>query len=83
MKCIKGESTTMREFIPPNLCDPEIAYGIISGFPAHDSYPINNRDELDKLFREDYYAWEAMSHAADRGGIVPFSDDPQPTVGLL
>jgi hypothetical protein len=54
----------MTQFIPPNLCDPEIAYGIISGFPVHDSYPIDNRDQLDKLFREDYFAWEAMSRAA-------------------
>lgn len=70
----------MSPFIPPNLCDPEVAYGIISGFPVHDSYPIDNRDELDKLFREDYYAWEAMSQAAGRDGIVPVSADPQPTV---
>jgi hypothetical protein len=60
---------------------PEIAYGIISGFPVHDSYRIDNRDELDKLFREDYYAWEAMGQAADRGGIVSVSADPQPAVG--
>jgi hypothetical protein len=54
----------MTQFIPPNLCDPEIAYGIISGFPVHDSYPIDNREKLDKLFREDYFTWKAMSWAA-------------------
>ena len=70
----------MREFIPPDICDPEVVYGIISGFPIHDSYPINNRDELDMLFRDDYYAWEAMSEAAVRTGIVSASDDPEPTV---
>jgi hypothetical protein len=54
----------MTQFIPPNLCVPEIAYGIISGFPVHDTYPLEDREKLDKLFREDYFAWEAMSRAA-------------------
>jgi hypothetical protein len=47
-----------------NLCVPGVAYGVISGFPIHDSYPVEDREELDKLFREDYFAWEAMSRAA-------------------
>ena len=46
------------------LKDPGVAYGVISGFPVHDSYPFEDRDQLDKLFREDYFAWEAMSRAA-------------------
>ena len=47
-----------------NLCVPGVAYGVISGFPIQDSYPVEDREELDKLFREDYFAWEAMSRAA-------------------
>jgi hypothetical protein len=46
------------------LKDPGLAYGVISGFPVHDTYPLQDREELDKLFREDYFAWEAMSRAA-------------------
>jgi hypothetical protein len=46
------------------LRDPGVAYGVISGFPVHDTYPLEDREELDKLFREDYLAWEAMSRAA-------------------
>jgi hypothetical protein len=30
----------MRDFILPDICDPEVVYGIISGLPIHDSYPI-------------------------------------------
>jgi hypothetical protein len=48
----------------PMLKDPGVAYGVISGFPVHDSYPLEDRDQLDKLFREDYFVWEAMSRAA-------------------
>jgi hypothetical protein len=46
------------------LRDPGVAYGVISGFPVHDTYPLEDREELDKLFREDHLAWEAMSRAA-------------------
>jgi len=46
------------------LNDPGVAYGVISGFPVHDSYPLEDRQNLDKLFREDYFVWEAMSRAA-------------------
>ena len=46
------------------LKDPGLAYGVISGFPVHDTYPLQDREELDKVFREDYFAWEAMSRAA-------------------
>src|ERR1700732_3476732 len=70
----------MSEFIPPNLRDPRIAYGIISGFPVHESYPIENRAALDKLFREDYYAWEAMRKAADRHGTVRDPEESRPSV---
>ena len=45
------------------LKDPGVAYGVISGFPVHDSYPLEDREELDTLFREDFFAWEAMSRA--------------------
>lgn len=41
-----------------------VAYGVISGFPVHCSYPLGDREQLDKLFRGDYFAWEAMSKAA-------------------
>src|ERR1700686_1283390 len=54
----------MNSLAQPKLCDPDVAYGVISGFPMHDSYPVEDREELDKLFREDYLAWEAMSWAA-------------------
>jgi hypothetical protein len=46
------------------LKEPGVAYGVISGFPVHDSYPVEDREKLDKLFREDFFAWEAMSRAA-------------------
>jgi hypothetical protein len=49
---------------PLELNEPGVAYGVISGFPAHDSYPVDDRENLDKLFREDYSAWVAMSRAA-------------------
>jgi hypothetical protein len=54
----------MNSLRQPKLCDPGVAYGVISGFPVHDSYPVEDREKLDELFREDYFAWEAMSKAA-------------------
>jgi len=54
----------MNALTRPMLKDPGLAYGVISGFPVHDTYPLQDREELDKLFREDYFAWEAMSRAA-------------------
>ena len=54
----------MNSFRQPKLCDPGVALGVISGFPVHDNYPVEDREKLDKLFREDYFAWEAMSKAA-------------------
>ena len=54
----------MNSLTQPKLCDPGVAYGVISGFPVHDNYPVEDREKLDKLFREDYFAWEAMSKAA-------------------
>jgi hypothetical protein len=47
--------------LKPN--EPGVAYGVISGFPVHDSYPVEDREKLDKIFREDYFAWKAMSWA--------------------
>jgi hypothetical protein len=46
------------------LRDPGTAYGIISAFPVHATYPLDDRDALDKLFREDHLAWEEMGKAA-------------------
>jgi hypothetical protein len=54
----------MNSLTQPKLCDPGVAYGVISGFPMHESYPVEDREKLDKLFREDYFDWEAMSRAA-------------------
>jgi hypothetical protein len=48
----------------PKLNHPGVAYGVISGFPMHDSYPLEDREKLDELFREDCFAWKAMSWAA-------------------
>jgi hypothetical protein len=56
----------MRLVREPNLCGPGIAFGVISGFPLHGSYPVEDREALDKLFREDYFAWETMAMAAER-----------------
>ena len=50
---------------PLKLKEPGIAYGVISGFPVHDSYPVEDREKLDNLFREDYSAWKAMTLAAN------------------
>jgi hypothetical protein len=55
---------SLNSLTQPKLCDPGVAYGVISGFPMHDSYPVDDREKLDELFREDYFAWEAMSRAA-------------------
>jgi len=54
----------MNTLKPLKLKEPGLAYGVISGFPIHDSYPIEDRERLDELFREDYFAWKAMSWAA-------------------
>ena len=54
----------MNALTRPMLKEPGVAYGVISGFPVHDNYPVEDREKLDKLFREDYFAWEAMSRAA-------------------
>jgi hypothetical protein len=59
-----GKIALMNSLRQPKLRDPGIAYGIISGFPVHDNYPVEDREKLDKLFRGDYFAWEAMSKAA-------------------
>jgi len=39
----------MNTLTRPMLKDPGAAYGVISGFPVHDSYPLEDREELDKL----------------------------------
>jgi hypothetical protein len=63
---------------PLRLKEPGIAYGVISGFPIHDSYPVEDREKLDNLFREDYFAWKAMSLAANsRFGRNPSDGDAQ------
>ena len=54
----------MNTLTPLKLKELGVAYGVISGFPVHDSYPVEDREQLDRLFREDYFAWEAMSRAA-------------------
>jgi len=48
----------------PKLSEPGVAYGLIAGFPVHDSYPIEDRAKLDQLFRDDYFSWDAMRIAA-------------------
>lgn len=70
----------MNSLIQPKLCDPGVAYGVISGFPLHDSYPLEDREKLDKLFREDYFAWEAMSKDAISHSAANWSDNPAPIV---
>ena len=50
---------------PLNIKEPGLAYGVISGFPIHDSYPVEDREKLDNLFQEDYSAWKALSLAAN------------------
>jgi len=64
--------------LKPN--EPGVAYGVISGFPVHDSYPVEDREKLNKVFREDYFAWKAMSWA----GISRFATNrsgPQAFIG--
>ncbi|HXM28156.1 MAG TPA: hypothetical protein VN957_19180 [Chthoniobacterales bacterium] len=36
----------------------------MSAFSVHAAYPLDDRDALDKLFREDHLAWEKMGKAA-------------------
>jgi hypothetical protein len=33
--------------LKPN--EPGVAYGVISGFPVHDSYPVEDREKLNKI----------------------------------
>jgi hypothetical protein len=54
----------MNSLRQPKLRDPGVALGVISGFPVHDNYPVEDREKLDKLFRDDYFTWKAMSWAA-------------------
>lgn len=44
----------MTELEPPNFRDPTIACGIISGFPLREAYPVDAREQLERLFKEDY-----------------------------
>src|SRR5262245_51231054 len=46
------------------LRDQGAAYGIISAFSVHACYPLDDRDALDRLFREDHLAWVTMGKAA-------------------
>jgi hypothetical protein len=68
----------MNALTPLMLKDPGVAYGVISGFPVHDSYPLEDREKLNKLFREDYFAWEAMSRAAISRFVKNRSDAEAP-----
>jgi hypothetical protein len=34
----------------PSLRDPNLACGILPGFPIRESYPIENQEELEKNF---------------------------------
>jgi len=70
----------MNALRPPKLNEPGVAYGVISGFPVHDSYPVEDREKLNRIFREDYFAWKAMSWA----GISRFATNrsgPQAPIG--
>jgi hypothetical protein len=51
------------------LKNPGVAHGVISGFPVHDSYSLEDREKLDKLFREDYFAcliWKRQISDAEK-----------------
>jgi hypothetical protein len=56
-------ATEMNTLRLPKLTKSGVACGLISGFPVHDHYPIDDRTKLDKLFTEDYFAWQAMARA--------------------
>ena len=68
----------MNALKPLELNEPGVAYGVISGFPAHESYPVDDRDQLDKLFREDFSAWKSMSSAAISRFTAHCSDTGEP-----
>jgi hypothetical protein len=38
----------------PSLRDPNLACGILPGFPIRESYPIENQEELEKTFKSDF-----------------------------
>ena len=61
------------------LRDPGTAYGIFSAFPVHATYPLADRDALDKLFGEDHLAWEKMGQAAQ--SLVIRNQQASNTVG--
>jgi len=71
----------MNSLEQPKPNDPGVAYGVISGFPVHDNYPLEDREKLDEIFREDYFAWKAMSWAAISRCATNRSDAEAP-IGL-
>jgi hypothetical protein len=54
----------MNQSEPPNFRDPNIAYGIISGFSVRDNYPIADREQLDRIFKDDFDQCRAISNDA-------------------
>ena len=54
----------MNSLRQPKLRNPGVVLGVISGFPVHDNYPVEDGEKLDKLVREEYFTWKAMSCAA-------------------
>src|SRR6516225_309720 len=71
----------MNSLEQPKPNDPGVVYGVISGFPVHDNYPLEDREKLDEIFREDYFAWKAMSRAAISRCATNRSDAEAP-IGL-
>jgi hypothetical protein len=54
----------MNESEPPKFRDSNIAYGIISGFSVRDNYPIDDREQLDRIFKDDFDQCRAISNDA-------------------
>lgn len=49
----KIEAMLPSEFDALNLIDPNLSWGVISGFFPRDEYPVEDRARLDEMFRED------------------------------
>ena len=47
MSTIKPYTGIDHGLTPLKLKEPGVAYGVMSGFPMHDSYPVEDREKLD------------------------------------
>jgi hypothetical protein len=54
----------MNESEPPDFREPKIAYGIISGSAVRNAYPVEDRERLERIFKEDFDRSRAIGNDA-------------------